>query len=170
MKISRIVISRFLGLRYLFRAGLERVAGSWESGHMEVDRVLTEKIEDLVRELADEQMVQLRQAVVATVVGALAGAKTATKSATKKKATRRTAGRRRNPAEVTALSERLHKAVCARPGEAMVVFATELGVTVRELHRPMANLKRAGQVRSVGERHRTRYFQSVAGAAVAAVA
>ena len=44
----------------------------------------------------------------------------------------------------------------------MVAFATELGATVRELHRPMANLKRAGQVRSVGERHRTRYFPGLA--------
>jgi len=140
---------------------------------MKANRNLTEKIEDLVRELAEEHMAQLQQAVVAAVVGALAGATVGASPLAKAKRGKkvvRAASRRRNPAELTALSDRLHKAVCARPGEAMVVFATELGVTVRELHRPMANLKRAGQVRSVGERHRTRYFQSVAGAVEAAVA
>ena len=67
-------------------------------------------------------------------------------------------GRRRSPAEVAALGERLYEAVLASPGETMAVLAPELGATPRQLHRPMMVLKRAGRVRSVGQRHQSRYF------------
>jgi hypothetical protein len=60
--------------------------------------------------------------------------------------------------EVSAVAERLYRAVCAHPGESMAVLADELGAPARELHRPMALLKQAGRVRSVGQRHQTRYF------------
>ena len=62
---------------------------------------------------------------------------------------------------LSALSERLHKAVVAQPGETMAVLAPGLGCSPRELHRPMAVLKQAGRVRSVGQRHQTRYYPSV---------
>lgn len=65
---------------------------------------------------------------------------------------------RRPPEEVAALGERLYQAVCAKPGEGMIVLAAQVGASVRELHRPMTLLKRAGRVRSVGARHLTRYF------------
>jgi hypothetical protein len=74
----------------------------------------------------------------------------------------RTAGRRRAPAELSVLCERLYEAVCAQPGETMAVLAPELGSSSRELHRPMAALKGAGRVRSVGQRRQTRYYPTVA--------
>lgn len=73
----------------------------------------------------------------------------------------RTSGRRRAPAEMAALGERLYEAVCAQPGETMSVLAPELGKTPRELQRPMMALRRAGRVRSVGQRHQTRYYPAV---------
>jgi hypothetical protein len=36
-----------------------------------------------------------------------------------------------------------------------------MGETVQTLQRPMAKLKAEGRVRSVGERHLTRYFPAV---------
>jgi len=69
---------------------------------------------------------------------------------------------------VAAVAERIYQAVCAKPGEAMTVLAAELGASARELHRPMALLKRAGRVRSAGARHLTRYFPMVDGAAASA--
>jgi len=167
----RAAYSAWSSAAYVFRVGVERAVAPWESGCMKTDRDLTQRIEELVRELADEHMAQVRQRVVATVMGALAG--TTTTAPQHNKATKkgkRAPSRRRDPAEVTAVAERLHKAVCAKPGEAMVVFATELDTTVRELHRPMANLKRSGRVRSVGERHRTRYFPGLATAAASEAA
>ena len=66
--------------------------------------------------------------------------------------------RRRAPAEIDLLSEQLYHAVCAKPGETMTVLAPEIGAAARQLLHPMANLKRSGRVRSVGQRHLTRYF------------
>jgi hypothetical protein len=72
---------------------------------------------------------------------------------------------RRPPEEVAALGERLYQAVCANPGVGMVVLSKEVGSTAGALHRPMTLLRRAGRVRSVGERHLTRYFPMAAKAA-----
>lgn len=133
---------------------------------MNSSRDLGEKIEKLVRELVHAHIEETRAAVLAAVtraVGASAKAEPV-RAASKKQAPRKT-GRRRAPHEVGALAETLYKQVCAKPGESMLVFAAELGATARELHRPMMTLKRAGRVRAVGERHRTRYFPGlIAGA------
>jgi predicted Zn-dependent protease len=69
-----------------------------------------------------------------------------------------TSTKRRGKAEMAALGERFYQVVCAKPGETMTVLAAELGVTSRELTRPVLFLKRAGKIRSVGQRHFTRYF------------
>lgn len=66
--------------------------------------------------------------------------------------------RRRPSAEIAALGERLYQAVCAKPGETMAVLAGDLGALARQLNRPMTQLKRVGRIRSVGQRHLTRYF------------
>ena len=68
---------------------------------------------------------------------------------------------RRNPAEIAAMSERLYQAVCAKPGESKAVLAAEVGVSARELDRPMSHLKNVGKVRTVGQRHLARYFPLV---------
>jgi hypothetical protein len=59
------------------------------------------------------------------------------------------------------LAEKLYEAVRANPGETMTVLMAKVGGTARALNRPMTVLKRAGRVRSVGERHHTRYYPMV---------
>jgi hypothetical protein len=71
-------------------------------------------------------------------------------------------GRRRAPAEVARLAERLCEAVRENPGETMTVIASQVGETPRALNRPMSHLKSAGRVRSAGQRHLTRYFPMTA--------
>jgi len=44
----------------------------------------------------------------------------------------------------------------------MMVLAAHVGVAARELNRPAQLLKRAGRVRSVGQRQGTRYFPMAA--------
>jgi hypothetical protein len=66
--------------------------------------------------------------------------------------------RRRPRSEIAALGEQFYRAVCAKPGETMAVLAAEIGSSPRELNRPMTQLKNMGQVRSVGQRHLTKYF------------
>ena len=60
-----------------------------------------------------------------------------------------------------AVGERLYQAVCSKPGESKAVLAGEVGMSPLELDRPMKHLKNTGKVRSVGQRHLTRYFPLV---------
>jgi hypothetical protein len=71
------------------------------------------------------------------------------------------ASHRRPPTELASLGERLYAAMCKTPGETMTVLAPAVGRSASELHRPMALLKRAGRVRSVGARQATRYYPMV---------
>lgn len=68
---------------------------------------------------------------------------------------------RRSPDELAAVREQLYKLICAHPGESTTMFSDKMGVTVKDLHRPMAKLKAEGRIRSVGERNLTRYFPAV---------
>ena len=72
--------------------------------------------------------------------------------------------RRRTPDEIAELGGRLYEALSAHPGESMADLAGAMDLSPRELHRPMAQLKRDGRVRSVGQRHLTRYFPMAASA------
>ncbi len=74
----------------------------------------------------------------------------------------RASGRRRTPEEVAELGDRFYAAVCAQPGESMGMLAAEVGAPPRDLRRPVTLLKRAGRVRSVGQRQHTRYFPMAA--------
>lgn len=67
-------------------------------------------------------------------------------------------GKRRDAAEMAVMCERLYEAVSAQPGALMTAHCSQLGVSVRELQLPMAQLKQKGKVRSVGQRSLMRYF------------
>lgn len=79
----------------------------------------------------------------------------------------KTSHERRPPQEMAALAERLYAVICTHPGAAMKTLASALGARPRELNRPALRLKRAGRVRTVGQRHGTRYFPMTAKAAPA---
>jgi hypothetical protein len=44
----------------------------------------------------------------------------------------------------------------------MVALAEKMGAEARVLQRPMARLRSTGRVRSLGQRHLTRYYPAVA--------
>jgi hypothetical protein len=117
---------------------------------------LGQRIERLVQEHIEAS----RRAAQQAVQRAFASAATPSPRTRAPRPSGRLAGasKRRAPEEIAATGERLYEAVCAKPGEGMAVLAADLGESVRDLHRPMAVLKRAGRVRSVGTRHLTRYF------------
>lgn len=114
---------------------------------------LEQQIEELIREHVVECARRARLAVER-------GFGAATKRTTPRRvdAARRAVGQRRSVAELDGLAERLAAAVCAKPGTTMVVLAAEVGATARELQRPAKRLKKAGRIRTVGERNMTRYF------------
>lgn len=117
---------------------------------------LGERIERLVQEYISASRVAAEAAMDRAFAGSMA--------ATAKKQRRQTAPRtngRRPSTELASLGERLYAAMCTAPGETMTVLAPAVGRSARELHRPMALLKRAGRVRSVGTRQATRYYPMV---------
>ena len=118
---------------------------------------LERQIETLIR----EHMAACHAAVAATVERVFAAARSEPASWPRPAKSPSMRIPRRTPEELSALGERLYSAICAKPGETMTVLATQLGTTPRRLERPVARLKRAGRVRSVGERSQTRYFPLV---------
>jgi hypothetical protein len=117
-------------------------------------RDLESQIEALVR----EHIAMIRHAATTAVERAFAGGSGA-RSKAKAAARRRTVkSLRRGPEEMAALSERLYVAICAQPGAGMPALASQLGVSSGELNVPATRLRRAGRVRSVGQRQGTRYF------------
>jgi hypothetical protein len=124
------------------------------------NETLTEQIEQLVR----THIETVRREATEALARALSSTSTPPR-VTATPRSKRSPGRRRASTELAALSERLHEAVIAQPGETMAVLAPGLGCSPRELNRPMAVLKQAGRVRSVGQRSHTRYYPSAARAA-----
>ena len=120
---------------------------------------LEQKIERAVERLVREHLAQCEAVAQAAVRAAFRRASSTTPRPTRNKSKRaRSSSRRRSSEEIAELGERLYEAICRHPGETMAVIAPKLGATPRELERPSALLRRAGRVRSVGQRHATRYF------------
>ena len=121
---------------------------------------MTKNIEQLqhqVEELIRAHLAAQKAAATAAVQRAFAAA-TTTPRRNPAAPTAKGWGRRRPPTEVAGLAERLLDAVRAHPGETMAVLAPHVGESPRALNRPMMHLKRAGRVRSAGQRSSTRYF------------
>lgn len=72
---------------------------------------------------------------------------------------------RRTAEELEALAMQFLAAVEATPGEGMSTLAPQLGLTAKELERPVQRLKTAGRIKTVGERSRMRYYPVPAPAA-----
>jgi hypothetical protein len=123
---------------------------------------LAQRIEQLVREHIAESRRRAQEAV-ARAFSATAPPPTRRRPRGSSDVTK--AGKRRTPAEMDAMCERLYQAACARPGETMAVLMLDVGASARELNRPMNHLKEAGRIRSVGLRSHTRYFPMAADAA-----
>ena len=72
--------------------------------------------------------------------------------------TRRPGSPRRSKEEIATLSNRFLEVVRSEPGQPMSVLAPRIGATASELQVPVARLKAARKVRTVGRRHLTCYF------------
>jgi hypothetical protein len=120
-----------------------------------------QQLESQIERLVREHMAACEVAAAAAVQRAFNSAQ-APRPKTTKRATSKTVDQRRSPEEVAELSERFYAAVCETPGESMRVIAAQIGATRRELERPVVLLKRAGRVRTAGQRQFTRYFPMAA--------
>lgn len=118
---------------------------------------LEQKIETAVEQLVREHLAACEAAAAAAV---RAGFKRASRSPSKPSrcTSARAPSPRRSRAEMADLEERLYEAIRRHPGETMAVISPAVGATPRALNRPATTLRRAGRVRSVGQRQYTRYF------------
>jgi len=124
---------------------------------------LADAIEGLVASYMDEVRLAAQRAVERSLTGgAVARAPSKGRSARPARPpSARSATKRRTEADIDEVCEQLCKVVRARPGTSIATLADELGAVVGTLQRPMAKLRSGGRVRSVGERHLTRYFPTV---------
>jgi hypothetical protein len=129
---------------------------AWDAAWMSTTKIgdLENQIEQLVR----EHLSAVRAAAAVALERAFGASGAGRRSARPASGPKRASGRRRPAEEVAALGERLYAAVVANPGAAMSTLASRVGVSTRELNRPAMQLRRAGRVRSVGQRAATRYF------------
>jgi hypothetical protein len=114
---------------------------------------LTEGLQTQIEQLVRQYLAAQQKAALVAVERAFA-----TAAPVRARPVRSPPGRRRRTTELAQLAERLCDAVRGCPGETMTVLAARVGEQPRALNRPMLHLKRAGRVRSAGERHLTRYF------------
>ena len=126
---------------------------------------LSQRIEEMVR----EHISATHRAAQEALRRAFGSAARTPASAPRRVTSSSSPSRKRRPAaELASLGERFFRAVCAKPGEMMIVLAAEVGALLRELYRAVTLLKQAGRVRSVGSRHQTRYFPLANGSAASA--
>lgn len=115
---------------------------------------LSQQIEQLVQ----AHLTAIRAEAEAALAGAFASVVGVGETATAKRRPSFGTSKRRSRKELNVVAERLLELVVANPGASITALAPKLGLSPRELQRPMGHLKRAGRVRSVGQRHLTRYF------------
>lgn len=118
-----------------------------------------EQLAQSIEELVTSFIVETRRVAAEAVERSLSP--TSPKRAPPRAHGPRPTSKRRSAEALSKLCADLYARVCAQPGASMSVFADGMGLSVRELHRPMSKLKDDGRVRSVGERNMTRYFPAV---------
>jgi hypothetical protein len=124
---------------------------------MTTNHDLAEQIEQLVR----NHIEATRKTATAAIERAFSAAPPASERPGAHAAQRKPrakAAPRRAVEEVLALAEQFYAVLCRSPGETMATLAPQVDASPRALHVAVARLKRAGRVRSVGQRQHTRYF------------
>jgi len=120
------------------------------------------ELERNIEAVVQGHLAEVRQRLQMAVERALSSVSHAPRPVASRPPSRR-AGTRRSAQSLAQLSDSLYEQVLRHPGDAMPTFARAIGVTVRELHRPMALLRSAGRIRSTGLRQAMRYFPTTAG-------
>ena len=126
---------------------------------------LADAIESLVASYMESVCDAAQQAVGRAIARPVAPRRRSTAAARTTSATSRSITARRTTTALEEVCDALCERVRAQPGASMVELAEQMGADARSLRRPMAKLRAAGRVRSVGQRHLTRYYPAVVRAA-----
>lgn len=110
-------------------------------------------------ESAVEQMKAICHAALVAGADRGFGADAATRRpTTPSRAASRTLAPRRTPEQIAELAQRFLEVVQADPGQTMSALAPRLEVPTTQLQVPVAYLKKAGKLRTAGQRSFKRYF------------
>lgn len=126
---------------------------------------LADAIESLVASYMDSVRDAAQQAVVRAIAKPVVPRRRSSPAARSTSATSRSTTARRTSTELEEVCDALCEQVRMQPGASMVELAEQMGADRRSLQRPMEKLRAAGRVRSVGQRHLTRYCPAVVRAA-----
>jgi hypothetical protein len=122
---------------------------------------LQAQIENRIDVMVGEVLVLVRQAAHDAINNALSGTTELGKSTTepkRRKSRVMTLQQRRTPEQLAELAEQLYQQVDKQPGQGMAVYAEALSIPAKDLGVVMRRLRKAGRVRTLGDRDRTRYF------------
>jgi len=122
---------------------------------------LADAIESLVASYMDSVRDAAQQALSRGLANAAAVKRSSSTVSRPKGAVSSPSMGRRTAAELREVCDTLCERVRAQPGASMVELAAQMGADVTSLQLPMSKLKSAGRVRSVGQRHLTRYYPAV---------
>jgi len=127
----------------------------------------TMELAGAIESLIGSYMAGVREAAQQAVERALvcSAAGRSTRGGKRGSTMRPTSENRRTATELAGVCDALCEVVRAHPGASMVMLAEKMGAEARTLRRPMATLRATGRVRSVGQRHLTRYYPAVVRAA-----
>ena len=128
-------------------------------------KTLEASVEALIQQQVAAYEAQLREALGRKF--STGGRGSSRRKAAKCGSSKRSASKvpRRTPEELEALAERFIAAVESAPGKTMMTLAAGLELRAKELERPVLRLKKAGRIKTVGERSFMRYYPMTARAA-----
>lgn len=127
---------------------------------------LQQKIEEQIRVFVYNVNGLIRQAAINALEQAMVVRISSTERAKRPKCVSKEAGggsskqpaAPRDPAELSALTERLYNAIASQPGQTMQVLAPVVGSFPAELRVSIGHLLKRGRVKRAGERQQTCYF------------
>jgi len=129
--------------------------------------ILEASVEALIQQQVGEYEERLRKALGHKLVSGRRRKQASKRPSSSGHVRRRTkcAQTKRTAEELSALSTRFLSAVEVAPGETMLTLAAGLGLSAKELWRPVQQLKKDGKIKSIGERKEMRYYPMVSRAA-----
>jgi len=122
---------------------------------------LADAIEALITSYVNSVRDCAQQAVERAIAKSAAPTRRSSPAARRPTTPSRPTTARRTPTELQEVCDALCEHVRAQPGASMAELAEQMGAGRRSLQSPMEKLRAAGRVRSVGQRHMTRYYPSV---------
>lgn len=116
------------------------------------------ELNDIIDSAVEQMKTVCHSALVAGADRGFGARSPTRRSTTPPRAAPRAMAPRRSPEQISELAERFLEAVQAEPGQTMSALAPKLDLPPMQLQVPVAYLKKAGKLKTAGQRNFKRYF------------